>query len=191
MARPARLQPGEPSPLVEAKDVLGGALRILSEASREESGVVVDLMWHVDFDCPPDRCIQLVRLGEELIAAMRESEGGELEVIGEEDRTVFFLVRTLPPIELPPALTDVLDDFGAMREVADTTVVVRVPVRNDAKVAAASSPPTARADMRSHRRGPGHRRGRRGHRRPPRPERERGLSGPRPGLSSARRRCGG
>jgi hypothetical protein len=130
------LQPGEESPLVTGKDVLGEAVRILSDASREESGVVVDLMWHVDFDCPPDRRVQLVRLAEELIAAMRESEGGELEVIGEEDRTVFFLVRTLPPIQLPASLVAVLDDFGAMREIADTTVVVRVPARDDAKLAA-------------------------------------------------------
>jgi hypothetical protein len=134
------LQPDEPSPMLNADHEVGAALRILSEASREESGVVVDLMWHVDFDCPPDRCIQLVRLGEELIAAMRDSEGGELEVIGEEDRTVFFLVRTLPPIELPAGLTHVLDDFGAMREMADTTVVVRVPARDDDKMAAAAEP---------------------------------------------------
>jgi hypothetical protein len=134
------LQPDEVSPMAKADHEVGAALRILSDASREESGVVVDLMWHVDFDCPPDRCIQLVRLGEELIAAMRDSEGGELEVIGEEDRTIFFLVRTLPPIELPATLTHVLDDFGAMREVADTTVVVRVPARDDEKMAAAAEP---------------------------------------------------
>jgi hypothetical protein len=134
------LQPDEQSPLAKTDHEVGAALRILSEASREESGVVVDLMWHVDFDCPPDRSIQLVRLGEELIAAMRESEGGELEVIGEEDRTIFFLVRTLPPIELPPSLTHVLDAFGAMREMADTTVVVRVPARDDEKLAAATGP---------------------------------------------------
>ena len=134
------LQPDEPSPMVKADHEVGAALRILSEASREESGVVVDLMWHVDFDCPPDRCIQLVRLGEEIIAAMRESDGGELEIIGEEDRTIFFLVRTLPPIELPAMLTHVLDDFGAMREVADTTVVIRVPARDDDKLKAADQP---------------------------------------------------
>jgi hypothetical protein len=133
------LQPDEQSPFTGDAHPVGTALRVLSEASREESGVVVDLMWHVDFDCPPDRCIQLVRLGEELIAAMRDSEGGELEVIGEEDRTVFFLVRTLPPIELPATLTHVLDDFGAMREIADTTVVVRVPARDDEKLAATAS----------------------------------------------------
>jgi hypothetical protein len=131
------LQPHEESPLAPDSHDVGAALRILTEASREESGVVVDLMWHVDFECPPDRCVQLVRLGEELISAMRESEGGELEVIGEEDRTVFFLIRTLPPIELPERLTAVLDGFGAMREMADTTVVVRVPARDDATMAAA------------------------------------------------------
>jgi hypothetical protein len=133
------LGPGEEAPLTKDSHDVGAALRVLSECSREESGVVVDLMWHVDFDIPPDRCIQLVRLGEELIAAMRLSEGGELEVIGEEDRTVFFLVRTLPPIELPQPLTDVLDAFGAMREMADSTVVLRVPARDDAKLPPAPS----------------------------------------------------
>jgi F0F1-type ATP synthase membrane subunit b/b' len=134
------LQPHEASPMKLGGHDVGAALRILSEASREESGVVVDLMWHVDFECPPDRCIQLVRLGEELIAAMRESEGGELEVIGEEDRTIFFLIRTLPPLELPERLTAVFDDFGAMREMADSTVVVRVPARDDAKLDADEQP---------------------------------------------------
>jgi hypothetical protein len=132
------LQPGEPSPMALEPHNVGAALKILADASREESGVVVDLMWHVDFECPPDRCVQLVRLGEELIASMRDSEGGELEVIGEEDHTVFFLIRTLPPVELPERLAAVLDDFGAMRELADTTVVVRVPPRNDALVDAAA-----------------------------------------------------
>jgi hypothetical protein len=134
------LQPEEVSPMAATTHDIGSALKILAEASREESGVVVDLMWHVDFECPPDRAVQLIRLGEELIAAMRDSDGGELEVIGEEDRTVFFLIRTLPPIELPPRLTDVLDDFGAMREMADNTVVLRVPPRDDAKIAAAAAP---------------------------------------------------
>jgi hypothetical protein len=144
------LQPGEPSPMALEPHNVGAALKILADASREESGVVVDLMWHVDFECPPDRCVQLVRLGEELIASMRDSEGGELEVIGEEDHTVFFLIRTLPPVELPTPLTSVLDDFGAMRELADTTVVVRVPPRNDALVdaAAGTGEPAATIDLR-------------------------------------------
>jgi hypothetical protein len=144
------LLPDEASPMADRPHDIGAALKILAEASREESGVVVDLMWHVDFECPPDRAVQLIRLGEELIASMRDSDGGELEVIGEDDRTVFFLIRTLPPIELPARLTDVLDDFGAMREMADNTVVLRVPPRDDAKIAAsgvAGGSPAAVIDL--------------------------------------------
>ena len=114
------------SPLVDAKDPALEAVRVLAGASREESGVVVDLTWLVDPVPDAAHALALVRLAEELIATARLADGAELEVRVEGDELVLRL-STDSAIGAPTDLIDALARCGWPTEILGRTFVVRVP----------------------------------------------------------------
>ena len=125
-----RLLPDEASPLDGSASDPEAAVRLMTEASREESGVVVDLAWSLTEPLSPARAALVVLLAEELIAIARESDGGELEVSAGPDEIVVTL-RADPATE--PSTVDELDaavaSFGwTLTRDDPTAVVVHVPV---------------------------------------------------------------
>jgi hypothetical protein len=125
-----RLLPDEDSPLDGSERDPEAAVRLMTEASREESGVVVDLTWSLAKPLSPARAALVVLLAEELIAVARESDGGELDVTGGEDEIVVAL-RADPATE--PATVAELDaavaSFGWRLDTDDpAVVVVHVPL---------------------------------------------------------------
>ena len=125
-----RLLPDEASPLDGSASDPEAAVRLMTEASREESGVVVDLTWSLTEPLSPARAALVVLLAEELIAIARESDGGELEVSAGPDEIVVTL-RADPATE--PSTVDELDaavaSFGwTLTRDDPTAVVVHVPV---------------------------------------------------------------
>jgi hypothetical protein len=141
-----RLLPDEPSPLDGSATDPEAAVRLMTEASREESGVVVDLTWSLTDALSPARAALVVLLAEELIAIARESDGGELEVVAGRDEIVVTL-RADPATE--PATVDELDaavsSFGwTLTRDDPTAVVVHVPVTSAVDGPTADAAPSAR-----------------------------------------------
>ena len=125
-----RLLPDEESPLDGSDGDPEAAVRLMTEASREESGVVVDLTWSLTRPLSPAHAALVVLLAEELIAVARESDGGELEVAG-DDAGVVVTLRADPATD--PAtvaeLADAVGSFGWTLATEDpTAVVVHVPL---------------------------------------------------------------
>jgi hypothetical protein len=123
-----RLLPDEPSPLDGSDRDPEAAVRLMTEASREESGVVVDLSWSLADALSPARAALLVLLAEELIAVARTSDGGELAVAGVPDG-IEVTLRADPPTEAPVVaeLRAAVETFGWTLDVVDGAVVVHVP----------------------------------------------------------------
>jgi len=114
------------SPVVDAKDPAFEAVQVLASASREESGVVVDLTWSVDPVPDAPHAVALVRLAEELIATARLADGAELDVRVEGDELVLRL-STDSAIGSPAELSEALARCGWKTEVLGRTIVVRLP----------------------------------------------------------------
>jgi hypothetical protein len=114
------------SPVVDAKDPALEAVQVLASASREESGVVVDLSWSVDPVADAPHAVALVRLAEELIATARLADGAELDVRIEGDELVLRL-STDSAIGSPADLIDALARCGWKTEVLGRTIVVHLP----------------------------------------------------------------
>jgi hypothetical protein len=127
------LQPDEPSPFAEGPDALAAALRVLAEASREESGVVIDLRWDLHEPLRNDRRVQLVRIGEELVAAMRDRDGGSLEVAdgARGSGVVELRVRTSPAVELSPSALEALRLLDVEPTLDGDVLVIAVPPRGE------------------------------------------------------------
>lgn len=123
-----RLLPDEASPLDGSAGDPEAAVRLMTEASREESGVVVDLTWSVTEELSPARAALVVLLAEELIAVARESDGGDLDVSSVDEGIVVTLTAD-PPTE--PATVEELRaavaSFGWTLSSGDDGVAVRVP----------------------------------------------------------------
>lgn len=139
-----RLLPDEESPLDGSDGDAEAAVRLMTEASREESGVVVDLTWSLAHPLSPARAALVVLLTEELIAVARESDGGELDVSGDDDEIVVTL-RADPATD--PAtvaeLATAVASFGWTLSTDDPdAVVVHVPLGE----AAAAGAPAEHAD---------------------------------------------
>lgn len=123
-----RLLPDEDSPLDGSDGDPEAAVRLMTEASREESGVVVDLTWSVTEELSPARAALVVLLAEELIAVARESDGGELAVVSADDGIVVTLMAD-PPTEAATVeeLRLAVASFGWTLSFDDDGVAVRVP----------------------------------------------------------------
>jgi hypothetical protein len=129
-----RLLPDEEPPLDGSDADPEAAVRLMTEASREESGVVVDLTWSLEAPLSPARAALVVLLAEELIAVARESDGGELDVAGDADEIVVTL-RADPATEAATVaeLGTAVASFGWSLTSDDAAaVVVRVPLGGDA-----------------------------------------------------------
>ena len=123
------LQPDEASPFASAPEPLAAVLQVLAEASREESGVVIDLTWSLSGPLRSDRRVQLARIGEELVAAVRDRDGGALEIAGDPAGVVELRVRTSPAVELSPAVLEALGDLDVTTALDEDVLVVAVPPR--------------------------------------------------------------
>ena len=123
-----RLLPDEASPLDGSTGDPEAAVRLMTDASREESGVVVDLTWAVTEELSPARAALVVLLAEELIAVARESDGGELDVVSTDDGIVVTLTAD-PPTEAATVeeLRGAVASFGWTLSSEDDRVAVRVP----------------------------------------------------------------
>jgi len=105
--------PDDPAPVDVADDQVRAAVDVLAEASREESGVGIDVRWTLDSPVPDAHAVAVVRCVEELLAAARRSDGGELLVAGGNGGGVLLELRLEPTIELPDDLVEALRDLGA------------------------------------------------------------------------------
>jgi|GEM_PF-2779445 len=105
--------PDDPAPVDVADDQVRAAVDVLAEASREESGVGIDVRWSLDEPVPDAHAVAVVRCVEELLAAARSSDGGELVVAAGNGGGVLLELRLEPTIELPPELVAALHDLGA------------------------------------------------------------------------------
>jgi hypothetical protein len=100
-----------PSPL-DGDEPVRAAIEVLTEASREESGVPIDLVWSAA--AVPERVAALlVLVVEELVAVARSSEGGELLVSATDDGRVEVEVRTEPATVLDAESTAAMAAVGA------------------------------------------------------------------------------
>jgi len=123
-----RLLPDEDSPLDGSAGDPEAAVRLMTEASREESGVVVDLTWSVTEELSPARAALVVLLAEELIAVARESDGGELAVVGSDEGIVVTLkADPLTEAATVDELRAAVGSFGWTLTSGDDGVAVRVP----------------------------------------------------------------
>lgn len=131
--------PGEDSsPLAPLDDptrvespALRSAVHVLTEASREETGVVIDLEWGIAEALPPALASAVVRLAEELVAAAREADGGQLDV-RLDDRDVVLRLSTEPAIEMPGALEDAVNRFSWPLTIAGDAIEARIPLADTA-----------------------------------------------------------
>jgi hypothetical protein len=128
-----RLLPDEDSPLDGSDGDPEAAVRLMTEASREESGVVVDLTWSLTRSLSPARAALVVLLAEELIAVARESDGGELDV-ADGDHEIVVTLRADPATD-PATIAELgaaVASFGWSLTTDDpAAVVVHVPVGGD------------------------------------------------------------
>ena len=103
------------------------AVHVLTEASREETGVVIDLGWEVDQPIPPALASAIVRLAEELVAAARLADGGTLDVTI-EDGAIVLRLATEPPIELPADLAAAVQRFEWPFTLDGDVIDARIPL---------------------------------------------------------------
>lgn len=103
------------------------AVHVLTEASREETGVVIDLDWRLDQPLPPALASAVVRLAEELVAAARLADGGRLDV-AVEDEAVVLRLATEPAIELPDGLASAVRRFEWPFAFVDGVIDARIPL---------------------------------------------------------------
>jgi hypothetical protein len=122
------LLPEDVSPLADTDAEGEAAVKIFAEASREESGVVIDLSWQVHDPPDPALAVVLVRLAEELIAATRRANGGELAV-ETGPSSVLFRLRADPPVPAPEALAAACASSGwTLTDTEEGAIEIRVPV---------------------------------------------------------------
>lgn len=117
--------PDDPSPL-EGAEPVRAAVEVLAAASREETGVVVDTSWAVVGPVPGPAAVALVRVVEELVAAARDSDGGEL-VVGSTDGGYRLELRTEPATEPDPRLAEAVGVCGGSMAVDGPALVVTLP----------------------------------------------------------------
>lgn len=123
-----RLFPDDEPPLDGSSADAEAAVRLMAEASREESGVVIDVSWSVTDALSPARTALLVLLAEELIAIARESDGGELDVSADADAiTVTLRADPVTGASTVEELRRAVDSFGWTLTSDDQAVAVRVP----------------------------------------------------------------
>jgi len=104
------------------------AVHVLTEASREETGVVIDLGWEVDQPIPPALASAIVRLAEELVAAARLADGGTLDVTI-DDGAIVLRLATEPPIELPADLAAAVQRFAWPFILDGDVIDARIPLQ--------------------------------------------------------------
>ena len=119
--------PTDPPPVATGAVPVRAALAVVTEASREESGVVVELRWDDDLEVPLGRAALVVRVAEELVAAAHSSDGGELVVGPAEGGGVSLVLRTEPSVALPPDLLTALAALGCQLPGGEDAVTVLVP----------------------------------------------------------------
>jgi len=117
--------PHEPPPTGAARDDVEAAVGVLAEASREASGVTIDVDWKRDAPTPATLAVLLVRLTEELIAAARDADRATVE-IADDDDAVTVRLRTEPPTPLPDVLAAALAGTGWVVSSEPGDVVLRV-----------------------------------------------------------------
>ncbi len=115
------------SPVGGAPDPAQAAVQVFADASREESGVVVDLSWRVPRALTGAAAVLVVRVAEELIAAAFVTDGGELEVAIEGD-AVTLRLRTEPPLPVTGELLAALEASGGTVSTAGGLLAVRLVV---------------------------------------------------------------
>lgn len=141
--------PGWPDPMVpdgvSRDEHLREAVRVFTETSREESGVVIDLTWDVGRDLPPDLCVAVLRLAEELVAVARASDGGELSVVRHETTTgptaagtdtagargagvLEVRLATEPSVPAPADLAESIARFGWSAADDHGTITITIPL---------------------------------------------------------------
>ncbi len=103
------------------------AVHVLTEASREETGVVIDLGWEVDQPLPPALASAIVRLAEELVAAARLADGGSLDVTT-QDGAIVLRLATEPPIDLPADLAAAVRRFEWPFTLDGDVIEARIPL---------------------------------------------------------------
>lgn len=119
--------PTDPPPVANGDDPVRAALSVVTEASREESGVVVELHWDDAVAVPAGRAALVVRVAEELVAAAHVTDGGELAVQTAENGGVVLALRTEPAAGLPPDLLATLASLGCELPVGEDVVTVVIP----------------------------------------------------------------
>ncbi len=136
-----RLFPDDEPPLDGSSADTEAAVRLMAEASREESGVVVDVVWSVTDDLSPARTALLVLLAEELIAIARESDGGELDVRTDGD-AIMVTLRADPGTGAATVteLRRAVESFGWTLTADDREVAVRVPAPSPAPAGPSEEP---------------------------------------------------
>lgn len=116
-----------PSP-VEGAAAVAGALGVVADASREETGVVVDVRWDGAPEVPDALAAPVVRVAEELVALARDSDGGEL-IVTPGAEGVGLALRTEPLVELDAGLAAAVQALGGVATVAeDGTIRVDLAV---------------------------------------------------------------
>jgi Tfp pilus assembly protein PilV len=120
--------PDEPPPTGTARDDVEAAVGVLAEASREASGIIVDVDWKRDGPTPAGLAVVLVRLVEELIAAAREADRATVE-IADDDDAVTVRLHTEPPTPLPEVLAAALAGTGWVVSSEPGEVVLRIAGR--------------------------------------------------------------
>jgi hypothetical protein len=115
----------DPSPLTDAPDACAVAVGVLAAASREESGVVIDLTWQLE-PTHPALAVLVLRVAEELIATARQSDGGELEIVANATDVQMRLL-TDPPVDATE-LEAVVRHFGGSVGAEREWLVVQVPM---------------------------------------------------------------
>ena len=118
--------PTDPPPVADGDEPVRAAVGVVTEASREESGVVVELCWAEDLDVPASRAALVVRVAEELVAAAHVTDGGDLAVEPAEGG-IALVLRTEPPVGLPPDLLATFASLGCELPVGEGVVTVVVP----------------------------------------------------------------
>jgi hypothetical protein len=99
------------------------SIGIMAAASREESGVVVDVSCTLSPEVPRVTAWLVVRLAEELVAAARQTDGAELHVTVDDDGGARLELRA-GRLEAPDDLVELVDRLGGSLSVGDGGLVV-------------------------------------------------------------------
>ncbi len=115
------------SPVGDAPDPAQAAVQVFADASREESGVVVDVSWRVPRPLTGAAAVLVVRVAEELISSAFVTDGGDLEVSIDGD-AVTLQLRTEPPLPVTDELLTALEASGGTVSTAGGLLAVRLAV---------------------------------------------------------------